>query len=61
MNGKHLILSAVIAASLGGCYAYAGPPRHAHRHRERVVVVEHRRPAPVVVHERVVVHDRHRY
>lgn len=59
MNCKNWILSAVVAASLGGCYAYAGPPRHAHyRHRERVVVVEHPRPAPVVVHERVVVRDR---
>jgi hypothetical protein len=62
MDRKHLIVSAVIAASLGGCYAYAGPPRHAHPRRERVVVVEHRRPAPVVVHERVVVrHRHHRY
>lgn len=61
MNCKNLVLAAVLASSMAGCYAYAGPPRHAHYRRERVVVVERPRPAPVVVHERVIVRDQRRY
>ncbi|HYQ14585.1 MAG TPA: hypothetical protein VEQ58_02470 [Polyangiaceae bacterium] len=52
--------SAIAAIALSGCYAYAGPPRHARYRHERVVVHEHPRPRPVVVEERVVVHDDHR-
>ena len=54
---------AAMGSFLGGCYAYAGPPRHAYhpRHERELVVVE--RPRPVVVHERVVVreHERRRH
>ena len=56
---------AAMGSFLGGCYAYAGPPRHAyHPRHERVVIVRERpRPAPVVVQERVVVRrdERHRH
>jgi hypothetical protein len=57
-----LVSVATVGSVLGGCYAYAGPPRHAYhpRHERELVVVE--RPRPVVVHERVVVREeRHRH
>lgn len=56
---RKLVVVGVIGTVLNGCYAYAGPPRHTyHPRRERVVVVERAPPAPVVVHERVVVRER---
>ncbi|HYP89322.1 MAG TPA: hypothetical protein VEQ59_14245 [Polyangiaceae bacterium] len=58
MSYKLLSSSAIALFALTGCYAYAGPPRHARHRHERVVVVERRRP---VVVERVVVHDGHRH
>jgi hypothetical protein len=55
---KNLALVGIIGSSISGCYAYAGPPRHSyHPRHERVVVVERRRPAPVIVRERVVVRE----
>lgn len=71
MIARKIILMSVTAASLAGCYAYAGPPRHTHYRHERVVVVDerphprpvvivHERPRPVVVHERVVVRENRR-
>lgn len=57
---RNALLLVAIGPVLSGCYAYAGPPRHA---RERVVVV-HERPKPkrVVVREKVVVKEsKHRH
>ena len=54
-----LVSATAVLSFWTGCYAYAGPPRHTyHPRHERVVVVQERpRPAPVVVHERVVVRE----
>jgi hypothetical protein len=72
MIPSKILLTCAMAASLSGCYAYAGPPRHTHYRHERVVVVHerprprpvvvaHERPRPVVVHERVVVRENRRH